>query len=64
LAATAVEVSDAWGRQIVGALVATHGGKVRFPEPFRIQHPDRPEGESAKKKTASPAEIRGFFARL
>lgn len=50
LIATSIEVTDAWGRQMVAALVAVNGGKVTLPEPLRIAHPDRPKKAPAKGK--------------
>jgi len=62
LLATLIEVTDAWGRQIVAALVAVHGGKVRLPEPVRVQHPERPEAEPPEREiTTDAAEIAAFF---
>jgi len=60
LQATAIEVTDAWGRQIVAAVVAVQGGKVTLPEPLRVEHPDRPKAEIAKKqkpRLATPADV-------
>jgi len=62
LLATLIEVSDAWGRQIVATLVALHGGKVRFPDPMRVRHPDRPDPEPPQRQiTTDAAEIAAFF---
>jgi len=62
LLATLIEVTDAWGRQVVATLVALHGGKVRLPEPVRIQHPERAEAEEPEKHiTTDAAEIAAFF---
>jgi hypothetical protein len=63
LLASLIEVTDAWGRQIVSALVAVHGGKVRLPEGVRIKHEDRPEHEAPPKPTATSSadEIADFF---
>jgi hypothetical protein len=62
LLATLVEVTDAWGRQVVATLVALHGGKVRLPEPVRVRHPERAEAEPPEKHiTTDAAEIAAFF---
>jgi hypothetical protein len=55
-----IEVSDAWGRQIVSALVAVNGGKVTLGEPLRIEHPDRPKAakpKTQKPRLATPADV-------
>jgi hypothetical protein len=61
LIATSIEVTDAWGRQMVTALVAVNGGKVTLPEPLRIEHPDRPKAPARKSKKkprlATPADV-------
>lgn len=65
LLASAIEIVDAWGRQLLSALVAVHGGKVRLPEPVRIKHADRAEAPEPQKEkiTTDPAEIAAFFAQ-
>lgn len=55
LLATVIEVVDAWGRQTVSAVVSVQGGKVKLPEPLRIEHPDRPKPEKTEVKSTSVA---------
>lgn len=63
LLATCIEVVDGWGRQLLQALVAVHGGRLQgSSEPLRIRHPDRPESESpAAKPATDPAQIAAFL---
>jgi hypothetical protein len=63
LLATCIEVLDSWGRQLLQALVAVHGGKLQgTSEPLRIRHPDRPEPEEpAAKPITDPAQIAAFL---
>jgi hypothetical protein len=63
LLATCIEVIDSWGRQLLQALVAVHGGKLEgSAEPLRIRHPDRPEPkEPAAKAITDPAQIAAFL---
>lgn len=63
LLATCVEVVDSWGRQLLSALVAVHGGSLKDPsEPLRIRHPDRPEPDPpAPEATTDPAQIAAFL---
>ncbi|HEV2791874.1 MAG TPA: hypothetical protein VGV69_11300 [Solirubrobacterales bacterium] len=63
LLATCIEVVDSWGRQLLSALVAVHGGKLQgSSEPLRIRHPDRPEPEKpAAEPATDPAQIAAFL---
>lgn len=65
LLATCAEVVDSWGRQLLSALVAVHGGKLEGKaEPLRIRHPDRPEPEMEEARSqpkSDPAEIAAFL---
>lgn len=66
LLATCAELIDAWGRQLLSALVAVHGGSIgSLGEPLRIGHPDReePEPEPPPKRavTTDPSRISAFL---
>jgi len=63
LLAICIEVVDSWGRQLLSALVAVHGGKLQgSSEPLRIRHPGRPEPEPpAPESTTDPAQIAAFL---
>lgn len=58
LAATQIEITDIWFRNLFVAL----GGKPKG-KPIRIERPKQGEPEKQSKRTNDPAVIAGFFAK-